>query len=71
MQRTFENFTALGADGANEDGLDRRLEMFVETLQAFAGGPRGYRLRRIILTNFWLYGLQEFEIPHGRLFPGR
>ncbi|HVB24578.1 MAG TPA: TIGR02680 family protein [Ktedonobacteraceae bacterium] len=70
MQRTFEKFTALttGADGANEDGLDRRLEMFVETLQAFAGGPRGYRLRRIILTNFWLYGLQEFEIPHGRLF---
>jgi uncharacterized protein (TIGR02680 family) len=68
MQRTFENFTALGEDGANEDGLDRRLEMFVETLQAFAGGPRGYRLRRIILTNFWLYGLQEFEIPHGRLF---
>lgn len=68
MQRTFENFAALGEDGANEDGLDRRLEMFVETLQAFAGGPRGYRLRRIILTNFWLYGLQEFEIPHGRLF---
>ncbi|MHB8600810.1 MAG: TIGR02680 family protein [Ktedonobacteraceae bacterium] len=68
MQRTFENFAALGEDGANEDGLDRRLEKFVETLQAFAGGPRGYRLRRIILTNFWLYGLQEFEIPHGRLF---
>jgi len=42
--------------------------MFVEVLQAQAGGPRGYRLRRIILTNFWLYGLQEFEIPHGRLF---
>ncbi|MEO8972468.1 MAG: TIGR02680 family protein [Ktedonobacteraceae bacterium] len=68
MQRTFENFAALGEAGANEDGLDRRLEMFVETLQAFAGGPQGYRLRRIILTNFWLYGLQEFEIPHGRLF---
>lgn len=70
MQHTFDNFTTWGAgeNGANEDGLDRRLEMFVETLQAFAGGPRGYRLRRIILTNFWLYGLQEFEIPHGRLF---
>ena len=73
MQSTFDNFTTWGAgenwaNGANEDGLDRRLEMFVETLQAFAGGPRGYRLRRIILTNFWLYGLQEFEIPHGRLF---
>ncbi len=70
MQHTFDNFTTWGAgvNEANEDGLDRRLEMFVETLQAFAGGPRGYRLRRIILTNFWLYGLQEFEIPHGRLF---
>lgn len=37
-------------------------------LQNEAGGPRGYRLRRILLTNFWLYGSQEFEIPHGRLF---
>src|SRR5262249_23392709 len=25
-------------------------------------------LRRIILTNFWLYDHQEFEIPQGRLF---
>jgi uncharacterized protein (TIGR02680 family) len=41
---------------------------FVNMLQAMDGGPRGYRLRRIMLTNFWLYGQQEFEIPHGRLF---
>ena len=37
-------------------------------LQQQAGGPPGYRLRRVILTNFWLYDYQEFEIPHGRLF---
>ncbi len=40
----------------------------VNYLQALEGGPQGYRLRRVILCNFWLYGLQEFEIPHGRLF---
>ncbi|HLZ57875.1 MAG TPA: SbcC/MukB-like Walker B domain-containing protein [Ktedonosporobacter sp.] len=37
-------------------------------LQQVPDGPPGYRLRRIILTNFWLYEHQEFEIPHGRLF---
>lgn len=37
-------------------------------LQQAAGGPEGYCLERIILTNFWLYEHQEFEIPHGRLF---
>jgi DNA repair exonuclease SbcCD ATPase subunit len=37
-------------------------------LQQVEGGPAGYRLRRIILTNFWLYEHQVFEIPHGRLF---
>lgn len=40
----------------------------VDYLQSLAGGPPGYHLRRVILCNFWLYGLQEFEIPHGRLF---
>lgn len=40
----------------------------VNYLQTLEGGPDGYRLRRVILCNFWLYGLQEFEIPHGRLF---
>ena len=39
-----------------------------QLLQQTAGGPPGYRLSRIILTNFWLYEHQEFEIPHGRLF---
>src|SRR5437773_755974 len=37
-------------------------------LQQMPGGPVGYRLERIILTNFWLYEHQELEIPHGRLF---
>src|SRR5215470_1234304 len=70
MQYTLDNFTewSTSPNGASEETLDHQLEMFVEVLQAQAGGPRGYRLRRIILTNFWLYGLQEFEIPHGRLF---
>src|SRR5690242_13561090 len=39
-----------------------------QLLQQAAGGPEGYCLERIILTNFWLYEHQEFEIPHGRLF---
>src|SRR2546425_4231510 len=70
MQRTFENFAewAIAENGTTEDTVARQLEMFVDILQQQAGGPLGYRLRRIILTNFWLYGQQEFEIPHGRLF---
>ena len=70
MQYTLDSFTewSTSSNGASEETLERQLEMFVEVLQAQAGGPLGYRLRRIILTNFWLYGLQEFEIPHGRLF---
>src|SRR6266700_4326321 len=70
MQRTFENFAewAITENGTAEDSAARQLEMFVNMLQQQAGGPLGYRLRRIILTNFWLYGQQEFEIPHGRLF---
>jgi Putative exonuclease SbcCD, C subunit len=40
----------------------------VALLQTIGGGPAGYRLRRIILTSFWLYGHLEIEIPHGRLF---
>jgi DNA repair exonuclease SbcCD ATPase subunit len=39
----------------------------IDALQKRSGGPQGYRLRRIILANFWLYSLQVFEIPHGRL----
>ena len=70
MQRTFENFAewAIAENGTAEETAARQLEMFVDMLQQQAGGPLGYRLRRIILTNFWLYGQQEFEIPHGRLF---
>src|SRR2546427_1246834 len=70
MQYTLDSFTewSTSSNGASEETLERQLEMFVEVLQSQAGGPLGYRLRRIILTNFWLYGLQEFEIPHGRLF---
>src|SRR6478752_1959807 len=48
-----------GAEGARE---------LADVLQKVEGGPPGYRLRRIILTNFWLYEHQDFEIPHGRLF---
>src|SRR5438067_12124428 len=70
MQYTLDNFTewSTSLNGASESTLERQLDMFVEILQAQAGGPGGYRLRRIMLTNFWLYGLQEFEVPHGRLF---
>src|SRR5437667_11895517 len=70
MQRTFENFAewAITENGTAEETAARQLEMFVDILQQQAGGPLGYRLRRIILTNFWLYGEQEFEVVHGRLF---
>ncbi len=70
MQKTFEDLIAeSGAtNGSSEDVLIRQVASFVNMLQDQAGGPLGYRLRRIILTNFWLYGQQEFEIPHGRLF---
>ncbi len=71
MQYTLDNLTEWpeAQDGLTADErLARQLELFVEVLQGEAGGPRGYRLRRILLTNFWLYGSQEFEIPHGRLF---
>src|SRR6266571_1899367 len=66
MQRTFDSLTewSIPSNLSAEETLTRQIDL----LQNFAGGPRGYRLRRIILTNFWLYGLQEFEIPHGRLF---
>jgi Putative exonuclease SbcCD, C subunit len=43
-------------------------EAQADHLQQLPDGPQGYRLRRVILTNFWLYEHQEFEIPHGRLF---
>ncbi|GAC1473490.1 MAG: hypothetical protein PVS3B1_14820 [Ktedonobacteraceae bacterium] len=51
----------------DETGADSA-QRLVARLQQVEGGPAGYRLRRIILTNFWLYEHQVFEIPHGRLF---
>jgi uncharacterized protein (TIGR02680 family) len=64
MQQAFENMI----DTSSEDALTSQVTRLVELLQGQPDGPRGYRLRRIILTNFWLYGRQEFEVPHGRLF---
>ena len=59
MQGLFDEYMAMnGAKPAHP----------ADMLQTYPGGPYGYRLRRIILTNFWLFGQQEFEIPHGRLF---
>src|SRR2546425_809123 len=70
MQHTLEEFAEWSSaeQGPGEERMNRQLERFVEELQKQTGGPLGYRLRRIMLTNFWLYGYQEFEIPHGRLF---
>ena len=71
MQYTLDSLTEWpeAQDGLTaEERLARQLAMFAGVLQGEAGGTRGYRLRRILLTNFWLYGSQEFEIPHGRLF---
>lgn len=62
MQQTFDTWAA------PEETQEQQLERMVSVLQALTGGPKGYRLRRILLTNFWLYGEQIFEIPHGRLF---
>ncbi|GAC1503710.1 MAG: TIGR02680 family protein [Ktedonobacteraceae bacterium] len=66
MTSVYENSFewANSVDGAQAHPLAH----FVQMLQEQGGGPQGYRLRRIILTNFWLYGQQEFEVPHGRLF---
>jgi uncharacterized protein (TIGR02680 family) len=64
MQQTFDNMP----DITSEEALTGQVTRLVELLQGQPDGPHGYRLRRIILTNFWLYGRQEFEIPHGRLF---
>lgn len=66
---TQVNFDVFNIDGLGDgDAEDSNLAAKTNYLQTIAGGPEGYRLRRIILCNFWLYGLQEFEIPHGRLF---
>ena len=62
MQQTFDTWVA------PEESQEQQLSRMVSVLQALTGGPKGYRLRRILLTNFWLYGEQVFELPHGRLF---
>ncbi|GCE10820.1 SbcC/MukB-like Walker B domain-containing protein [Tengunoibacter tsumagoiensis] len=51
-----------------DEGSEEVVRQLADRLQTVDGGPVGYRLRRVILTNFWLYEHQEFEIPHGRLF---
>ena len=62
MQQTFKDIAAWpnepqnGTTGTAEAALARQIDL----LQTFSGGPQGYRLRRILLTNFWLYGQQEF-----------
>ena len=69
MQRTSGTSDRLFPTTEDEEAaLAQQLHGFVEMLQSLPGGPSGYRLRRILLTNFWLYGQQEFEIPHGRVF---
>jgi uncharacterized protein (TIGR02680 family) len=66
MQETFD---LLSEWSTTEQSIaEQTLTQQIDLLQAFAGGPNGYRLRRVLLTNFWLYGQQEFEILHGRLF---
>src|SRR5690348_3082977 len=60
--RRIEQSSLLDETGATS------AQQLAQLLQRTAGGPAGYRLRRILLTNFWLYEYQTFEIPHCRLF---
>src|SRR5437763_4418926 len=66
MQQTFDNLTTWSK--TENDLAAENLAHQIDILQTLAGGSKGYRLRRILLTNFWLYGQQEFEVVHGRLF---
>src|ERR1051326_2025009 len=66
MQQTFDSLTTWSK--TESDLAAENLARQIDILQTLAGGPKGYRLRRILLTNFWLYGQQEFEVVHGRLF---
>src|SRR6266704_1334708 len=66
MQQTFDNLTTWSK--TENDLAVENLAHQIDILQTLAGGSKGYRLRRILLTNFWLYGQQEFEVVHGRLF---
>src|SRR5919202_466768 len=40
----------------------------IARLRAPASAAPGYQLNRVILCNYWHFGLLTFEIPHGRLF---
>ena len=66
MQQTFDSLTPWSK--TENDLAAENLAHQIDILQTLAGGSKGYRLRRILLTNFWLYGQQEFEVVHGRLF---
>src|SRR6266513_4083466 len=66
MQQTFDSLTPWSK--TENDLAAETLARQIDLLQTLAGGSKGYRLRRILLTNFWLYGQQEFEVIHGRLF---
>ncbi len=66
MQQTFDSLTPWSK--TENDLAAETLARQIDLLQTLAGGSKGYRLRRILLTNFWLYGQQEFEVVHGRLF---
>src|SRR5947209_5137745 len=66
MQQTFDNLTTWSK--TENDLAAENLAHQIDLVQTLTGGPKGYRLRRILLTNFWLYGQQEFEVLHGRLF---
>src|SRR5881227_492030 len=66
MQQTFDNLTTWSK--TENDLAAETLARQIDLVQTLTGGPKGYRLRRILLTNFWLYGQQEFEVVHGRLF---
>ncbi|HTK08949.1 MAG TPA: TIGR02680 family protein [Ktedonobacteraceae bacterium] len=69
MQTTFDTIANWNERiQARANQLNGQANQLVDLLQGLAGGPQGYRLRRIMLTNFWLYGQQIFEVPHGRLF---
>src|ERR687885_2308911 len=43
-------------------------EEIVARLRAAGTGAAGYQLSRVILCNYWHFGLLTFDIPHGRLF---
>ena len=43
-------------------------EEIVAHLRGPSSAPPGYQLNRVILCNYWHFGLLTFDIPHGRLF---